>query len=325
MKTFNALDAACPTPRPPRSHPTLPPIPHPDVRALLGDDALLNRVAADVFRERNLRDAVSAPLPNAFPDAPHLVVCASSELDPTSYLEPATARVVTFDHVTRSCVATRDATPTELGDEPSASLAAALRAAAAPYIADAYPSGVFAAFPGPRGADPNVAGSNPTGDGDATAPVSIATLVVSAEKLSPGNFWNARWRSTWTTTRRGDAMVVGGVVAVAAHYFEDGNTQMSSDFAFEPIHVALPPGADCHVAAREVVRAVSRAEDGYRARLETFYEENEATTLRALRRALPVTRTKFAWERASHELAARRRGEELVEAANARAAAKAGA
>ena len=301
------------------------------MRALLGDDALLNRVAADVFRERNLRDAVSAPLPNAPPDAPRLVVCASSELDPTSYLEPATARVVTFDHVKRSCVATRDATPAELGDEPSASLAAALRAAAAPYVADAYPSGVFAAFPGPRGADPNVAGSNPTGDGDgdgdgdATASVSIATLVVSAEKLSPGNFWNARWRSTWTTTRRGDAMVVGGVVAVAAHYFEDGNTQMSSDFAFEPIHVALPPGADCHVAAREAVRAVSRAEDGYRARLETFYEENGATTLRALRRALPVTRTKFAWERASHELAVRRRGEELVEAANARAAAKAGA
>jgi len=59
--------------------------------------------------------------------------------------------------------------------------------------------------------------------------------------------------------------------------------------------------------------------------LMEFYEYNNSTTYKELRRMLPVTRTKFAWEQMSHKSALALQAPEVLAAAHAKAAAPAAA
>ena len=77
--------------------------------------------------------------------------------------------------------------------------------------------------------------------------------------------------------------------------------------------------------AAAVVKAVKAEETKFLNALTEFYEYNNSTTYKELRRMLPVTRTKFQWDQMSHKLALALRGDEMAEAANSKSAAMAAA
>jgi len=128
------------------------------------------------------------------------------------------------------------------------------------------------------------------------------TLCLSSAQLSAKNFWSGRLRSLWQLTRPpgGGAASLSGQLDVAVHYFEEGNVQLQTGHS---VQLSLPACDGAAALAEAALRAVRREEASYYASLETTFEELAGGAFKELRRALPVTRTRFQWEQAAHKVA----------------------
>ena len=113
---------------------------------------------------------------------------------------------------------------------------------------------------------------------------NVAVLLV-ANKYSPQNFWNGRWRSTYTLSSSGG---LSGSIKVDVHYYEDGNVRMSTSKAVE---VANASGADA------VVREIAKAENKFQEELNRAFVQLAEGSFKGLRRQLPVTRQRVEWEK----------------------------
>merc|ERR1712000_182875 len=76
-------------------------------------------------------------------------------------------------------------------------------------------------------------------------------------------------------------------------YYEDGNVQLNTNTnkAFKV------PGGDAASAAKHTIEAIKKAEQAFHQSLEVSYNTMGDTTFKALRRALPLTRTKIDWNK----------------------------
>ena len=97
------------------------------------------------------------------------------------------------------------------------------------------------------------------------------------------NFYTGEWVSSWEL--KGPALT--GSVSISAHYFEEGNLQMRHRKDFEQT-VSDPYNAE------GVLKVIKQCEQTLEMELTTLYEELPQGSLKMLRRALPVTRTRFA-------------------------------
>ena len=123
-------------------------------------------------------------------------------------------------------------------------------------------------------------------------------MSIAGAKANLRNFWSGNWRSEWTVELGEGAARISGNVRVRAHYFEDGNVQLQTSKAFPPARV---PAASPDALAKAVVDLVEAAEGGLQRGLEAMYANMSAETVKAVRRIMPVTRTKMKWN--VHEIA----------------------
>lgn len=117
----------------------------------------------------------------------------------------------------------------------------------------------------------------------------LAILTV-ANKYSPSNFWNGRWRSSYTYSLSSGSIT--GAIKVDVHYYEDGNVRLLTN---KEVSLSVSSGA----GASEIVRQIANAEKKYQEDLNKAFGSLSEGAFKSLRRQLPITRQKIEWEKIS--------------------------
>lgn len=113
-------------------------------------------------------------------------------------------------------------------------------------------------------------------------------VVIVDSKYNPSNYWSGRWKSWYKVEPSGTA--VKGVMEIDIHFYEDGNIRLKTkkDITFNL--------AD--KAPESLISAISKAEDSYQDHLNKAFLGLNEGPFKALRRQLPVTRSKMTWGKA---------------------------
>ena len=234
-----------------------------DALSLVSEDLVSPEMLAGIARAYNTATLRAIALEDS---GRKLIVCKESELGATLYLEPSSGATYTVDHVLAT--ATREATKEEVSALSVEK--AAIDAAMQTYVTAQYGSaGAVAVY-----AD----------DTD------VLKIVISGEKINLRNYWSGNWRSTWAVDVKGNEATVSGTLKVRAHYFEDGNVQLQTAKEFPPTKVTFSTNIGPAVAD-----LIDQAEAALQAGLEEMYSNMSHETFKAMRRVMPITRTKMKY------------------------------
>jgi len=116
---------------------------------------------------------------------------------------------------------------------------------------------------------------------------SKLAIIIVANKYSPNNFWNGRWRSLYIfDPSSGD---LEGSNKVDVHYYEDGNVRLLTN---RSLSASVPSGT-----GSGIVKEISISEKKYQEELNKGFTGLSEGAFKSLRRQLPVTRQKIEWDK----------------------------
>jgi len=232
-----------------------------DVRALLPNESMINESAPATFRQYNTEQMIQVDSPG---NQHKVLITTYGEVSDGEYLDPKGNQVITYDHIKQEVTGHRP-----ISDELDSSLEA-LRSAfekhAFQYVTDHYPNGTTTVY----GKDGNI------------------YVCISAARFNPQNFWNGRFRAVWTF-HNGE---LTGNIKITVHYYEDGNVQLNSKATQK---TAVSESGNPDAIASAAVKAIAKIEAQYQSSLDTSYSTMGDTTYKALRRALPIFKTRIDW------------------------------
>mmetsp|Transcript_9104 Transcript_9104/g.13703 ORF Transcript_9104/g.13703 Transcript_9104/m.13703 type:complete len:287 (-) Transcript_9104:116-976(-) len=236
-----------------------------DVRKLLPDGLLGEPLAAGIARAYNTKTnkVVSAPSGNK------VVLASAGEIDPTHYVDSKTGAPFAVDHL--SLTTLEDSSPSNQ-DSSREGERAALQSALDDYVASRFVTETAAAGVFCR-------------DGNIIA-------VVSGERPNLRNFWSGKWTSSWNITFSPGQATISGDIKVHAHYFEDGNVQLQTTKQAPSTSFTYSSEGEF---ASQIVSHINASEGDLQGGLEDMYANMNDETFRAMRRIMPVKRTKMEW------------------------------
>jgi len=242
-----------------------------DVRGLLRDETLLNSSAPSTFRAYNTDQFLEVQAPGG---SHKLLITGEGEINNGEYLDPRGNQVVSFDHIRQEVTGSRPISG-EL-DHDVEPFRSAIDNAAQAYCAEHYQAGSCTVYGKREGGQ------------------YVVTICLSSFKFNPSNYWNGRWRSQWTCkfSPGGGNINLSAQIRVNVHYYEDGNVQLTTD---TPKTLSVAGGSNPQAVATALVNAIKKSEQEYHSKLEISYNTLSETTFKALRRILPITRTKIDW------------------------------
>ena len=247
-----------------------------DVQKLVADSSVLSPTALlSILRDYNTEQMISALDLTGKP----VLVTKFGQVGPDLYLDPATGKVLRFDHLKRAFLEETD--KKQLLPPSIDGYRLALSQAMATYLAESFKPGK--ATCAVYGADNG-----------------LLTVAISARNVNLGNFWTGAWRASYAINcSTSGPTELKGSLKVTVHYFEDGNVQLHFTATLHTSLIIDSPEA----VAKRVADSISKFEGEYQGALEEVYVNMHRTTFKAMRRLLPINRQKFAWSVAAHSLA----------------------
>lgn len=123
-------------------------------------------------------------------------------------------------------------------------------------------------------------------------------ILISAKRVNLGNFWSGGWRSTHTLNVNGKKGKLKLHINANVHYFEEGNVQLNTNYD-EEVDVKLD---DAEATGKEIAEHIKTIENKFQKNMEEMYLNMHTQTFKAMRRFLPVTRSKMDWNPAAHKM-----------------------
>ena len=119
---------------------------------------------------------------------------------------------------------------------------------------------------------------------------NVIHICIIAENESSRNLWSGIWCSQWQIdSLKGE---IGGNIDISAHYYENGNTQLATRKEVSTTNLSSSSEAEY---AEKVVAFISFAEEEVHAGLDAMIVNLDEETFKAIRRTMPITRTKMDW------------------------------
>ncbi|XP_031573705.1 F-actin-capping protein subunit alpha-1-like [Actinia tenebrosa] len=242
-----------------------------DARLLLNNDSLLKEKGASAFSDYNKEQFTPARLGSS---DEQVLITRHGELPDGRFVDPRSKQVFTYDHLRKEA---KDLEPSDI-DTTAEPWRASIDESFRVYVKDHYPHGVCTVY------------------GKSSGGSITIVACIEDHLFQPHNFWNGRWRSEWSMTfnkNGGETVELKGILKLQVHYYEDGNVQLvSSKELEEEIKITRETAT-----ANLFVEIVEKAESDYQKAISENYSTMSDTTFKALRRQLPITRTKIDWNK----------------------------
>jgi len=234
-----------------------------DVAKLVDNPELLKQATSLAVGEYNVQQFTPVDL-----EGEKCLLTSFSSLDNGRYYNPRNKKSFKYDHIKHVAYDVQ----TESIQSNNEKLRERIQAKVDEYVKSHYPNGTSSVY--------------------ANALDEII-ICIEDHEFQAGNYWGGRWRSHWNIDVSGSKAQVDGVLRIQVHYYEDGNVQLLSkkDCNFE-----LSVESDDKFAA-ELVKNILSAENEYQSAISDNYVKMSDTTFKALRRQLPMTRTKIDWQK----------------------------
>ena len=245
-----------------------------DVRTLIGKSVLTPDKEAALLARHNKEKFVAVDVAGGR----KVLLTPHGELPNGLFLDPAGECALEVDH--KALTATASAAPLEqsmlVSMRGAAQTREAVERAMSQYCGEFLPSAVVTTY-GFVGAGTKV----------------VCCVCALSQDLT--NYWAGRWLAEWTLEVPSGASVgtLTGKVQLHVHYFEDGNVQLD-DSVLHQTEVKADAGVGEAFAS-----AVREFELQFLAKFEDIYQTMSEGVLQGLRRRLPVTRTKYDWDKLS--------------------------
>ena len=236
-----------------------------DIRRIIPDESLLDSIAPKILSDWNTKQLLVVE-----DNGQKSIICKQAEKGNNEYIDPVNNKVFSFDHWRYKIIDSRQIS----GDLPKENeeYRVALQKALDNYAKEYYPKGVAVVFP-----------SSSKGKLD---------IIISSSDFRGANYSNGKWRSEWSV-KIGSSAELEGRIRIQVHYYEDGNVQMKTDKT-KKLKATVAGSADA--TAKNIITQIQECEANFHSELTTIFRTMNDNTFKALRRQLPVSKTKINWE-----------------------------